>query len=214
MTITSIEKTKKGRYSIFVEGEFVFSVSADQIVMDKIQIGNQVSADDLRRMLDKSQELYAKQRAVNLLGARSYTKKGLRDKLLEIADAHVVDGIVNHLEEMGYINDYDYAVRKSNDLYKIKKYGLSRVRMALIQKGIDKDLAETVARETQPQDVHENIYSIIQKKYRKVFQSIEDKQDYYKKRMKIQNALVRMGYHYEDINKAIADYIEENEIEY
>lgn len=214
MKITSIEKTKKGRYSIFADGEFVFSVSADQIISDKIHIGKEVDTDDLREILSNSQRMYAKQKALNLLSARSYTRKGLGDKLLQVADEGVVTEILDYFESIGYINDEDYAVRKANDLYNLKKYGKSRVISALIAKGINKELAISVAEKRQPEDIGEKLYSVLERKYSRVFEDIEDRQDYYKKRMKVQGALVRMGYGYDDINSAIQRFLDENEIDF
>lgn len=212
MKITDLVKTKKGRYSVFVNGEFVFSVSVDQILMDRIFIGKEVTPDDLKEMLATSQKMYAKQKAVNLLSARSYTRKGLGDKLAAYADEDVVEEILDYFEKMGYIDDRDYAVRKANDLYKIKKYGVNRVKMTLIQKGIDKSLAEEIAKEQEPDSVNDDLYSVLTKKYSKAIDSIGDRQEFYKQKSKIMSGLVRMGYDFDDINSALQRYLEENEL--
>lgn len=209
MKITSIEKTKKGRYSLFVNGEFVFSVSADQIISDRIAVDKEVTSDDLRQMLSNSQRLYAKQRAVNLLSARSYTRNGLGKKLLEIADAQTVEEILDYFENMGYIDDRDYATRKASDLYNIKRYGRSRVVAALIQKGIDKNLAQEIAMEQEPDDTQDKVLSIIEKKYTKLLKDVTDRQELYKNKSKVFGAMVRMGYGYDDVNSAIQRFLDE-----
>jgi len=212
MIITAVEKTKKGKYALFVDGEFAFSVTAEQLIQDHIQADRQVTAGELEQMLETSQRIFARERSLTLLSARSYTRKGLLDKLTPYVAEEIAWAAADRMEELRLINDEDYARRKASDLYKLKQYGRSRVEMALRQKGIDKELARDVAEALEPGDAAESAFALVERRHARLLLDAGDKDDFYKRRGKVQNALLRMGYDYEDIRSAIGRFMEENEL--
>lgn len=214
MILTAIERTKRGRYALFVEGEFVFSVSDEQVVKEHLKAGNTISPSDLDRLKEDAERFFSKQKALQLLSARSYTKQGLIRKLSEKADADIAKEIADRMEELGLINDEDYAKRRANDLYKIKKYGNRRVVQDLIQKGISKTLAEEIADLQEPEDQEDSLVELVTKKYGSILDQAEDKQTFFKCRNRVQNALLRKGYGYDEIARAIRIYLEETESQF
>ena len=108
------------------------------------------------------------------------------------------------MEELGLINDTDYAFRYAKDLYNIKGYQGSRIINDLCRKGIDKELAKEAASQFNENDETEKIYSIIEKRAKT---SLSDA----KERNRITGYLVRRGYTFSDINKSISQYIENEE---
>lgn len=214
MCITDIQKTKKGKYALFIDGEFSFSVTAEQMVVDKIKKNMIISSDQLAYIFNKSQEIFAKEKAISILSRKSCTKKNLVNKLCEYVSDEIANSTADRMEEVGLIDDEDYARRLCSDCYKLKKYGRIRTTQILIEKGVAKEIANNIATEMEPdQDDKENIIKdFIQKKYARQLLSCEDKQEFYKLQNKIQAKFVRMGYNFSEINFAIKLFCEENQI--
>lgn len=211
MVITAIERTKRGKYALFIEGEFVFSVSDEQLVKDHLKAGNTVTPADLDGIKWRADEHFAKERALNLLSARSYTKKGLYHKLIEKVDPQIAEKTVARMEELGLLNDEEYGRRKAADLYHLKHYGRRRVTDILVEKGIERALAVEIAEELEPQDMEDALYTIVERKYARILDEATDKQDLYKRKARVQNALLRKGYSYEEVGRVVRRYLEENQ---
>ena len=60
---------------------------------------------------------------------------------------------MEHMEELGLLNDEDYARRLANELFTRKKFGARRVKQELRQKGIDDALIAAVTGTKFPQNV-------------------------------------------------------------
>ncbi len=84
--------------------------------------------------------------ALRFLERRARTEKELRQKLAEKQfDATQIDQTIERLKGYGYINDQKFATdfQRFRDDY--KPMGVHRLKMELSQKGIPKDILETVA---------------------------------------------------------------------
>lgn len=102
-------------------------------------------------MEDKAYERVMK-RAFNLLSAKPRSLAELRTRLLEKnwAEAEVVDRAIARLQELGYLNDQQYAEQFANSRLTTKSIGRSRLRRDLQRK----KLAPTVINQAL-----ENVYS-------------------------------------------------------
>lgn len=212
MVITAIERTKRGKYALFIEGEFVFSVTDEQLVKEHLKAGMTITSQDLDQIKEHADTYFARERALNLLSARSYTKKMLYRKLTEKVDGSIAEKTVNRMEELGLLNDEEYARRKAADLYHLKKYGRRRVIDTLVEKGIDRNLAAEIAEELEPEEeeVEDLLYGIVERKYSRVLEEAGNKNDLYKRKARVQNALLRKGYSYEEVGRVVRRYLEEN----
>lgn len=140
MTITDAHKTKRGRISVSVEGEFLFAVEADAWQLSRLQIGDFASEEQLNSLLQASHEQEAKRRALNMLSARSYTAKNLARRLAEKTDAQAAQSAVERMQELGLINDEDYAFRYARELFELRGYAPRRIRHELQKRGISSEL--------------------------------------------------------------------------
>ncbi|MFN7928456.1 MAG: regulatory protein RecX [Blastocatellia bacterium] len=77
-------------------------------------------------------------RAFNLLSAKPRSVAELRERLLEKkwADADVVARVIARLQELGYLNDEQYAEQFANSRLATKPLGRSRLRRDLQRKKI------------------------------------------------------------------------------
>lgn len=203
MLVTDISPTKRGRYSVFVEGEFCGVLHADVYLTSSIQVGQEISSDNLSHLLLESQKLLAKERAFKLLGARSYTAKGLYDKLIarEI-DEEIAEATVLRMQELGFIDDEDYARRYGSDCLKLRFYSPYKTVQELKRKGIDGDLAARVVEDLADDSNEDAISTLVCRKY---LPYLEEE----KGRSKTINALMRKGYRYEEISIVIRNLRED-----
>lgn len=199
MRITAVSKSKKGFFSVYVDGAFAFSV--DEQTMLEYHLAPQMETDPqaLEHIRLVAEERYQKERALKLLGYKSYTKQSLIQRLARDCDEEIAHRVADRMEELGLINDEDYARRYAADLFGIKGYGGRRVLYELTRKGIPRELAQEVVSELAPEDEDtvETLISLIERKYARY---LTDRKGI----DKTVRALARLGYDYDDIRAAIS----------
>ena len=203
--LTKITPTKQGRLALFFDEEFAFSVDLETLAQFGLQKDMELTEEELDELMEQTQYKKAKDRAFRLLGYKSYTRHLLRQRLLqEDFPQEIVLDVLDRLEELGLIDDLDYARRCASDLLHLKKYSLSRVRQELRHRGVDDaDIEDALS--TVDCDPLEQIRQVINKKYRT---ALADE----KGRRRAVNGLQRLGYSYSQIRQALSDYeIEINE---
>lgn len=153
----------------------------------------------------------AKKRAMYLLGGRDYSRKELLDKLLKNYSREICEEAVRQMEEYGYLDDRRYADKLARKFVEVRKYGKSRAKMMMIQKGLGPSIADEALSRYSADDMVEEITAIIEKKYMDRLSA--DGNEGMKEMQKVMAALARRGYGYEDIKKAISLVRENTEFE-
>lgn len=203
MTITSIEKTKRGRYALLVDGQFLFSIHRDSYLKTALAVGQSLTVEQLETLRVGDQLLSAKQSALDALAARAHSSGDLLAKLLRHYDAEAAEAAVERMTQLGLIDDADYARRLASDCQKLRGYSLLRTRQQLLQKKLPRELVdETMAALTEATDETDPIVALLQKKYRNKLDTPDD-------RRRTVAALQRRGFRYEDIRTALRRYGEE-----
>ena len=153
-------------------------------------------------MADEKELETAKKRAMYLLGGKDYSKKELMDKLLKNYSRENCEKAVAQMEEYGFLDDERYAKKLARQYIEVRKYGKSRAKMMMIQKGLGSALADEALEQYTSDDMIDEIVSIIEKKYydRLFEEGLEGR----KEMQKVMAALARRGYGYEDIKNAVA----------
>lgn len=203
MLVTAIERTKKGRFSVFCDGEFVCALHPDVFGSSPIKSGCEISPEEMEELRRQSEAKITKDRALRLLSARAYTSKGLFRKLVAYTDEDCAQAAVDRMVELGLVDDYDYARRYGADCMNLKGYSVRRTKQALMEKGIAREIIDQVAEEwdVEPEPA---IAKIVIRKYMRY---IEDE----KGLQKMTNALLRLGYHHGDIRRVLRNLAEDPE---
>lgn len=144
----------------------------------------------------------AKKRAMYLLGGRDYSRKELLDKLLKNYDRETCEAAVEQMAEYGYLDDRKYAAKLARKYVAVRRYGKSRAKMMMIQKGLGSALADEALSRYSDDDMIEEITALIEKKY--IGRLSSDGAEGMKETQKVMGALARRGYGYEDIKTAIS----------
>ena len=195
MLITAIEPRRKGLSALYLDGEFAVSLDTQTLLENRFDVGREVSDGELKDIIEKSGERRAKEKAY-----RDHTKKELQDKLRRTCDAQSAEKAADRMEELGLVNDEQYAQRYARRLLLEKRLTRRAALFEMTRKGIDKQTAEEALGAVDV-DYRDNIRAVIEKKYR----SIGDE----KTKRRAVAALQRLGYGWDDIRAVLEEYEEQ-----
>lgn len=198
MTITAIEPKKKGLSALYIDGEFAMKLDTEILIANRIDVGCDIDDDALRILIEKSDIKRAKDKAMWLISYRDHAKGELINKVKKDTSLEAAEKAVERLEELGLINDESFATRYANDLINLKHLSKNGAKRKLIEKGIDKDLAQEVL-DNIDCDTESNIKAIVDKKYAKYLCDDKGKRRCF-------NALLQLGYSYADIKSVLNQY--------
>ena len=97
------------------------------------------------------------------------------------------DFIINFLNDEGYINDERYCRSYVKSKLSLKKWGVNKIKISLISKGVDRDIIDTVVSEIDQDSYKEELIKLLENK--KINES-----DPYKRKAKLIRYAVSKGY--------------------
>ena len=198
MLITAIEPRRKSLRALYLDGEFAVNIDAQTLLASRFRVGTEITDEELHGLLAASDANRAKEKALYLIAHRDHSKKELVDKIRRTASREAAEKAADRMEEIGLIDDRDYARRYAAELFQRKRYARKRVEYELAQKGIDPDVIVELLEELEPDPVGQ-IGALIERKYARV---LDDE----KGRRRAVAALQRLGYRWEDIRRALKEY--------
>ncbi|MGM0501486.1 MAG: RecX family transcriptional regulator [Bacillota bacterium] len=208
-TITKIEmqKNNKQRCSIFVDGKFLLGVSAELIYQFDLDKGEVLTTQVLNQLLDQEELLAAKQDAFNLLSYRQRSRKELKERLLKKEySLEVVNGVINVLERLDYIDDQQFATSWIKDRI-TKGFGPYRIRCQLEEKGVSSNIINDCLEEQYDTELEYKLAAKLAAKKRKHY--LDEEQ--YEQRYKLSQVLKRKGFSFEIIDAVLNDLLEEGD---
>ncbi len=190
--ITNIKQQVKraDRYSIYVDGKYLFSFSEAELLNVGLKIGQEFSQSELDTLKGKAVLDKGYDRALNLIMRRPRSEWELRDYLKrnDYAENYIQE-ILNKLSKRGYVDDADFARRWVENRRLLKATSKRRLTQELRQKRVsDEDIQSALeADETDEQQV---LRELIERKR---------KQSKYQDDQKLMQYLIRQGFRYGDI---------------
>ena len=203
MFITAIEQQKKNseRYSVFIDGEFVFGLIKEDIMFFKLKEGEKIEEEKLDYIKNTVLYIKAQDRALNFLSYKKRTEKEIRKKLTEQEhEEDIIEKVIEFLKKYNYINDLDYAESFIRQCRNLKPKGKFEIYRKLRELGVEKDIIDE-AFETEEYDEIEGAIGLLEKKLKD--RRIVD----FKEKKRLHDFLTRRGYSY-DIIKEVFDYLE------
>ena len=97
--------------------------------------------------------------------------------------------IVEFIQDDGYINDERYCRSYVKSKLNLKKWGVNKIKLSLIAKGVDRDIIDEVISEIDQDSYKEELVNLL--KNRKINES-----DPYKRKAKLIRYAVGKGYSY------------------
>ena len=200
MIITNAIPKRKGLSDLYIDGEFAIKIDTETFLVSKFSVGSQIDDQQLKELIESSNIKRAKEKALSLISYRDHSKKELESKVRNCSDKDSAKKAVEKLESVGLVDDEKFARNYAQQLLFVKHYSKKGAKYKLIEKGIDRDLADSVLEEIDF-DSQEHIKIFIERKYH----NLSDE----KTRRRAVSALQRKGYSWSDIKAVIDEFIEE-----
>lgn len=203
MQITSIRQQKKDpeRVNIFVDNEYTFSLTKNQLLENKLYKNKEISSEKIEEYKKLSKIGKEKANALKLIGARPRSRKEVLDYLTfkRSIDPEEAENIIKDLEKMNYINDLEFAnwfveQRKMN-----KKYGVNKIRAQLVEKGVKNDLIKVSLENIDQDEQLQKVVAFLQKE-------IGETEIDYDRKNKLTRKLVSRGFSFDLIKKGFSEY--------
>ena len=204
MEITSLSHYKGKTFEVEIDNQRKLYLHIDIITDFGIAQGMEIERAELKKVIYASNFRRAYEYALYRLDYRDFSAEEIYEKLLETYKNEALClEVVKKLARAGIINDERSAEKLARKLVESKKYGYRRAKREMMQKG----LAENTvcgALKQYADAFEENLATLLRGKYSRYLTDDTDR----KSIEKAKNALVRYGYGYDEINRAVAEYFE------
>jgi regulatory protein len=196
--ITAIKQQVKapGRYSIFVDEKYAFSLSEGALLDSQIVIGQEVTPEQLEQFKDTSKFDKAYGLTLRYVARRLRSEWELREYFRrKDIDEDAGEQILDRLKHFGYVSDLNFARSWVDNRRAIKSVSRRRLMLELKQKHVSEDVIRQVLEEDETTDL-DTLRQLVAKKRQ---------QSRYQDPQKLLQYLARQGYGYDDIKRAMND---------
>ena len=201
--LTSIKQTKKGRYALFCDDEFLFSVDEEVLLKHDLHPGKTLSAEDVEELKQETDYYRAKQKAYRLLSMRDHSEKELLDKLKKDFDEPTAVSVVEKLQELELLDDMNYAENYYRELIR-KGNSSAEIRQKMNQRGIDRDTVDLLMTENA-YDEETVVTELVNKKYLTNLSAENGT-------MKVMQALLRRGFSVNAVRRALQKFTGDSDL--
>ncbi|HJC53986.1 MAG TPA: RecX family transcriptional regulator [Candidatus Gemmiger stercoravium] len=153
--LTRITETKRGRYALFLDDEFAFSLDEDTFAAAGLHAGDELTEPAVAELRRKSDARRALDKAMDLLALRDHAAGELYEKLCRRFDPHTAAAAVARVGELGLLNDAGFARRRAAELLR-KRKSRREILQDLAAKGIDRETAADALAALMPADGEED----------------------------------------------------------
>ena len=197
MKITAIKAQVKreGRYSIFVDDKYAFSLSAEGLLDAHLVTGQELSQVDVTDYKRLSQEDKAYNLALAYVARRMRSEGELHDYFRRKQYApELAEQLLAKLRRLRFVDDAEFARRWVENRRRLKATSTKKLRLELRQKKVNSEVIQTVLAEDET-DERQLLRDLVEKKRR--ISRYQDDQ-------KLMMYLARQGFTYDDIKAALA----------
>lgn len=197
-TITRIQKTRLGRFSLYGEEGFLFSLDSETYFSCGVEEGDTLTDNDLAALREKSDARKAKDKALQYLSLRLYGEQELYDKLCLKFDGPTSAAAVAEMVRLELLDDARFAAQKAAWL-KTRHKSRREAQRQLAEKGVDRNLIDEALDEVYGDgDEREEIDRLIRRSYAAKLE--------YGKRDAVYAALCRRGFSPRTVREALNDW--------
>ena len=196
MQITAIKQQVKraGRFSLFVDDTYAFSLSENALLEQGIRIGQEVTPEELQSFKEASQLDKAYNLTLAYVARRQRSEWELHDYFRRKAvDEEAGEIILARLRSFNYVNDAHFARAWVENRRLLKPMSRRRLRLELKQKHVADDIIAQVLDDDETSD-RDTLVQLIERKR---------KQSRYQDDSKLMQYLVRQGYSYDDVKRVM-----------
>jgi len=143
MTVTRLERQKrrKGRWSVYVDGQFVFGLDEVDLLYYKLAEGGDISPERLEYLKDQVVFGKASQKALDFLSHRPRTVNEVEKKLSEDYAPDTISRVMDMLFEYKYLDDALYAEEYAKERVNAG-YGPKKIEWDLRGRGVSQEFID------------------------------------------------------------------------
>lgn len=209
ITKIEIQKRNKERVNLFLDDEYAFSLSAELVYKEGLKVNAEIDSEKLKVLAEHEGLLRCKESALRIIERSYKTEKEVRDKLkLKGYEDISINKSVEFLKEYNFLNDIKYAKAFISD--KLNSSGSQKIKYALTQKGISKDIIDEELSKLNKDNEKDAAFNIAKKKFH-ILKKKEN--DNYKISSKLYRYLVSKGYGYDVINDVVKEVMSVDEFQ-
>ena len=196
----------RDRWLAFLEDGAILRLGSGEVAAFGLYAGMELSPELLERLNAAARQGRVRDKALDLIAARPLSRKELADKLTArprdrekaaAATAEEAAAAADWLEEMGYLDDADYA-RRVVEHYSARGCGPAKLRDELYRRGVPRDCWDDALAAQEPPEGA--IDALLQKRLRGADPSDP------RALKRAADALARRGYRWEEIQEGLERY--------
>lgn len=200
MKITRIVKQVKnaGRYSVYVDDKYSFSLSESQLAVSGLHIGQDLTTEELAKLKGESEYGKLYERTLRWLAIRPRSEWEVNEYLKKItkksptAEAHTPQ-IAKNLQIGGWVDDEKFARSWVESRRLLRATSKKKLWVELRQKRVPQDIIDQVLADDETDEI-EVLRDLIARKRR---------QSQYADQQKLMAYLARQGFRYDQIRQAL-----------
>ncbi len=203
---------KDRRYNIFLDEKYAFSISEENLLKYKFELGRALTEDEVEKTKKGEAQRRLTDQVMNFLSYRPRSEKEVRDYLIkaisknekvkwsEAKESPLTDLIIVKLKKYELINDKEFAKWWIDSRTRSKQKSRAVIMMELVRKGISKEKVELLLPKNKTSDLNLAI-KIIDKKRKTL-----DKLSTQDSKKKIYSLLGARGFDFEIASDVFAIY--------
>ncbi len=154
--VTKLAPTRRdpNRISVELDGSFAFALPADLVTTEHLEVGDELDAPRVTRLLADDERARATDAALTFLSYRARSEREVRDRLRRGRySQEAIDHAISRLHDWRYLDDEDFARRWVENRSTHRPRGRRLLQQELRQKGIDSETVRDVIDESDLDEV-------------------------------------------------------------
>lgn len=202
--ITAITpQRRKGRFSLFVDGEFVVGVGEKVVADLHLTVGKPITAGELTRIARAEEVRRAADACLRLLEVRPRAKREFEERLRQKGyEAEVISEAIAALARWGWVDDAQFAAQWVQSRSRAHPAGARRLRAELAQKGIAREEIEQAVAAVTDEDELALARRALAKKLRALPAEKDARREEWRR---LAGFLQRRGFGWDTIKKTLAE---------
>ncbi|WP_102028909.1 recombination regulator RecX [Salirhabdus sp. Marseille-P4669] len=192
---------KKGRYNIFLDGDYAFGVDEDILVKFALRKGMELDEAAIKALQEKdiTNKFYVM--SINLLSYRMRSEKEIADYLKKKeAEPEQINEVIVRLKREGYVNNQDFAYGFVQSRMISSSKGPLLIKKELLEKGVSQEQIENALTLFSHEEQVQKIHKFIEKKL-----GASSKKSFQQQLINLQTTLMQKGYAPELIKGVLAE---------
>jgi len=204
ITRIASDRSHRGSKSIYADGEYLTSISAEMLIRSGLRVGDDISEDTLQAIQHSETVLSAKTTALRFLSYRPRTEREVRDKLREKEfPENEITAAIADLKKSGLLNDAEFARMYIQNVLAARPVGKTVLRQKMLLLGLDRTTAEAALEGTFKDLNQEEVAMEAAVKFVSRVRNMRTTVDRRKLRGRVTSFLARRGFPWDVVNTVV-----------